>query len=847
MKTLKLPDRQITVVLHQQHWLYVYSEDTRQHIFSFVETVSDFTLEAAPNCCHWLLWVISISGHLYRIFEQTISESVTETVAVKEVNDSIFDALLPKSSDLNFQQNTEPTSFIRPQDSLLQLVPDSTALCVFIDLIIVSSITKDVCTVNVYQKEDIASVSERKASAALIVPCLTKCIPLQIYDSQSCDKHMNLYLVTSSSNSSIPCSQTIQLPLLVFTSLFGAEASLLHSAVILLTMPSGFVYYFSLKQWKPQQNSMDCPLSVLCNLNAPIVKVCLIYLRRQSTSDLPTETMPNSQSPAASTSVSQNLPCLLLAAKNGKCFLFSPPSNFKNQLKVLETIHLEDSPISDCCLGIKPYQLVYATRKKVIQLDLNYNEGISQTTKHIASLSAISTLAVLQLKDDNKLLCLSNHGQFYSLSVSEEGLNMNAQLKQEENSVSQLLSQVENINKNIKRASGILDAQSHVISQFVTGSHLTRGQFVSSNIQCKLTVFKDIYGKTILQCAITNRKLTFTSDWSFLVEAVPSRKYQESNHTTCHSLVKTLSLANGLKPEESALIDIIPNIMAPSDTRIRVSVWLVFNLPFCEFYLDSPNDISRYLETQLSKGMAIPVFKGNTDFLSFVLPLEREESKIHSISSIKSPSLTKKVQTIACDKPIYATVSDPQKDLVMESEQLFTHAIDIPASLKNSIFDHNCTDSTHQSCLLNDLLTKMEVMSCDVTDSSVTLNSTDCGQLIIAVHQKDHVKYILEIQASSQGVVAETVHAILLRLMKLLSDKPTVTLDCSKFGQEMEIITEEVKSIQEDLNSTEMVDSKIMTRVLLAYLKSRNLDFIITSDLTEEKTTNMKNERRKKR
>ncbi|GAB1610883.1 uncharacterized protein LOC115215765 [Argonauta hians] len=834
MKSLNLPHTQITVALNRPHWLYVYYGATRHHIFSFEESIADFSLEASFDCSDWLLWVISISGHLYRLSEQTISKTQKSSIKAgpcEKTNDFIFDELLTNSSELNFHQNTEPTTLIRSCDSLIQFLPCCTALCVYSDIIAVSSVASNVCTLNLYQKNGITAISEKPASSSRNVPCWSRPIPISSLDSPSFEEFMNLYLI-STNPPSVHSSQTIQVSSVVFSSLFGAEANLLDSAVMLLTLPSGLVYHFPLKIWKSQPYSMDFTLPILCHLNAPVINVCFIHLQKQSNCDI-TQTEPvfNSQLTEASGEF-QLVPCLLLSAKNGKCHLFSSPNNFGSQLQVLETVNLEESPVFGCCVGVKPYQLVYTTDTKVIQLNLVLTESIELNNKHASPLSGVSHVALLRTKDDNKLLCMSAGGQLSHICLSDEGFDAKTKVSQEEKSISQLLSQVEQINGKIKSSSEILEAQSHVISQLVMGSHVSWNQSVSDNLQCQLGVIKLSNGETSLQCVLTNKRLSFSSDWSILVQTTTSRKSQHDNHTsTYHTSFKTLSLVNGLKPEESASVDIMLNIKTPLDTRIQISAWLVFHLQ--SYDLDCHNDISDNLKILLSQGLAIPIYKSNTDFLSFILPTENSATKIHSISNINPPSLATNVKKLACDKPIFASFSDLHKDHFTEAQPALSFKINIPAILQNVSHQHICSDSSHQSCLLKSLLSKMEVISSDEirSETLMSLRSADCGPLAVSVRQQGVTKYNLDVQSARQGVLVEAVQAILYRLQKMLPDKPAVMLDCSQFLHEIQMIMEEVKSLLEAVNRTERVSDQMLPQVLHTYLKFRHLSFIITSHL----------------
>lgn len=334
--------------------------------------------------------------------------------------------------------------------------------------------------------------------------------------------------------------------------------------------------------------------------------------------------------------------------------------------------------------------------------------------------------------------------------------------------------------------------------------------------------------------------MILSSDWSVLVETHRIRpRFEEESEKQFN--FKSVHLSQGLQPGESVTVEIIQDFFNPSDTRVLINAWLVLNFHLQDLDLYSSSLCFEKLKSLEDQGIIVHIFESRTDFLDFCVLKESKTSQVGKhCKNKRSNSMSLVIDSIARKRPVFSAFEDIPM-LVSESlPEKLAYKILIPDSLSAFLFDHTCTDSTHRSCLLKDLLKNlkfsnhgMEISGASATASSVMLDTTDWGQVTVGIQNgTSSSQYFMEIHAETRSSLVETVLALMQRIKCLLPSGLAKTLDVSNFISEIQKAKENLRSIREDLKNTQNVNSEEVTNRLLFFLLDvYNIDYQLSCQL----------------
>ena len=303
------------------------------------------------------------------------------------VKDAIFEELIQDISDISFIPSTESSSHISSKDAVFKVGSKAAAVCAHTDILAIATIKKRTCILNIYVKKNLISNDGPKE------PCFSSnlCLPNSDFEDVS------LYIIASLANTCFSGSGNLCLEPLVFNSLFGTQTSILGSAVILLTLSDGYVYYLPLKRWLPLSPQNDGDFSILCDLNSPIAQIFVVDIESLGGED-PTDQLNLSQLLTSFKESVSRFPGLLVCACSGQCCLFSAPNYFKTNFQVTQKTILKDGPIFACCSGDLPQQFFYSTGKNIVTVELSFGDRLEVSEQVCAKLAGIKNMASISEK-----------------------------------------------------------------------------------------------------------------------------------------------------------------------------------------------------------------------------------------------------------------------------------------------------------------------------------------------------------------------------------------------------------------------------------------------------------------
>ncbi|CAL1548765.1 unnamed protein product [Lymnaea stagnalis] len=656
-------------------------------IFEAPCLVTAVALSTERNNVSTCAYITTINNKLWRVQIVTDSQkSISKTKEVKKQDeapskanemevDDIFGELLsePKSkkAKMNDSSNTNlhysvhsNTRNIAIKDENLIFESESSILDLNAFNDVLTLIIRDADTIRLLllKLENKVDVKQKGRQMVQILQDVPTGLKADIFPENILKKKKILYIVTQQdleSTTSAPLSQTsstpdlMSVPKTLFISLFGREACILNSPVLLLCCNNGLVYSYALKSTKSCSQSR---LAITCQLNSDIVGVFSVSVTwPESSTDL------NQDVVSALASALQNFEPqhrnikdsgrgLLFCSASGECCLCLPP-NRNSQAPFILMFSIAQPTVS--CL-VHDNLLIYSTGKCVeaCEVKLTNEQGrgsvsVKPVFRTLLKCAKILKLIAYDRKDPNGEFITGITSNFEATQIpvctSDSVLHTDGS---NTDSFSGILKSIDACSEKLRAAkekSERLDAfmlQMNIFTslQLATevAKHLQPGTvdfstFISpaaSMIECRCSVssFKNGYlQEWQLKVELENKStVCVSSDWSVVI----TLKDIQSN---CHAQTgsnrltrtNTFPLAKGLR-SKSHLVFHIPLksiIRGHTNPAFQVSVSLVLN--FGNKIITECVSVSGEM---FQKCHIVELHSNNFDVLNFLHKMNDEEN-----------------------------------------------------------------------------------------------------------------------------------------------------------------------------------------------------------------------------
>ncbi|KAK6987299.1 hypothetical protein BgiMline_016988 [Biomphalaria glabrata] len=433
----------------------------------------------------------------------------------------------------------------------------------------------------------------------------------------------------------------VHLPKVMFISLFGREASVFNSPVLLVCLNSGKVMSHVIGHNKHQSSSPRLP--VICQLNSDIVTVCQVFVKWPEEQNGQTQDIISALSSAlqaknprlnkdsekeAGTEVG-----FLIISVTGECCLIVSQGQETSSPSVL--LFSLPSEVQSCI--VQGRQLVYSTQNsvEVCELKLRQVPGHCQLSvvpenktllRKVKISNLVSCLSDGHKNEDDTVVAVTNDLKVLEISIRSEEPNIS--LEASSLSFSDILHNIgqctEKI-KEIKTKSSSLDSflvQMNILASLKQGhedlcsKQQTRQAEPIISCSCDIVSTTDGYSRQwALNIGLLNQSsVALSSDWSLtvLVCSLDPVKHQQEHISKVH----TFSLSKGL-PSKSRLEFHVPVntfVLGKTCPKLLVTLSLVLHFKNLNFLPDS-------FKNQCQKGICAFLTSKTLDILNFVYQL----------------------------------------------------------------------------------------------------------------------------------------------------------------------------------------------------------------------------------
>ncbi|XP_076317402.1 Fanconi anemia core complex-associated protein 100-like isoform X5 [Tachypleus tridentatus] len=335
----------------------------------------------------------------------------------------------------------------------------------------------------------------------------------------------------------------------LYSALFGPDAGLLGSSVILIGLPDGRVISWVMTDGeRVRQEEMN--INLVCDLEQPVVGIFLTSL-------------VNNDAPKPGD-------CLLIVGKHGKVVLVHV---YGSGSESFSFIHIP-SPVSSKALQIKGNIILHAADKQVWISELKTTDCVEVTTCK-TSISGVHVLKLTELNAQSAIVwCLLEHGSLVLMKWSDLLVSRKSQSSEVGLSFEKALHSIHECSQNMQDVQLKLKWQEQLLTQLgIAAALLFSGSKNETFPSCTCTVemssiYSDVY---VLQVQFDNiEALGLKKDWWYFVVNV-----QEKYSSSGKSLVKSIPCRNGIETVQLSL-RIHPSEVSSFHLPLLVSCGLQF-------------------------------------------------------------------------------------------------------------------------------------------------------------------------------------------------------------------------------------------------------------------------------
>ncbi|XP_005097166.1 uncharacterized protein LOC101849840 [Aplysia californica] len=580
----------------------------------------------------------------------------------------------------------------------------------------------------------------------------------------------------------------------LFTSLFGTEATILKSPVLMLSTANGFVFSYPIKL--SYEASLDTRL-VTCQLDHRITSIVLLkvthgppaHSEENSAAILALENALLSVSPEGQ--YGEDSEALCVCSESGNCCLFLPSSHAAQSPAMLR--FSTTSPIN-CCVFKEPY-LVYSTGHSIEACKLTVQRQPGKATDTV--LSVATTLsrksAIVQLVPGSlhsmgsasKVTGITGNLDVVSISVEEQDA---AQSQSVTGDVS-LRSVMEKIKESSvevsEKKSQMKEYDSYIQQLNIFASLLMlwekRKKKHSSSTDdliactCRIISQQDGYSrKWFIEVKLkTNKKCSFSSDW--LITVSVDTFTMTAKHKLC---TFSYPLVKGLDTSSSMVLSI------PLENALEAMPWgqselsVIFTLKSAEFMLTTN------CFDQNVKGLKVEVHREVVDAFHFLSRLDIDSS---SSNSPGHQSLWLHEELIALSQSRERHGEQSRRLVSTGTSPTVEAAVLIPDIRDLALKDEEAQRSEPVDILKlilhNSNMSAESVMSpsCQLEGPDgvqVTISVDHCGDMPTATCSvQEKVKFVVTLRSSDAILVAQLRNALVRRVKSLMEQKDDASLE----------------------------------------------------------------------
>ncbi|XP_041460459.1 uncharacterized protein LOC121411696 [Lytechinus variegatus] len=553
----------------------------------------------------------------------------------------------------------------------------------------------------------------------------------------------------------------------LFNAMWGSEANLVDSPVIVITLPDGCVYSITLKSFLSTSFSSAKSIRLLCRSLEPVIQVCITSYSIQSNL------------------AGSSLNCLVLIGAGGQLMTFYEDPSDSNSTEI-SRLHTS-SPIAAAL--VTKDTLICASNFDLKFITFHLRDTVLQMSMSSCSMPGIASVALLKgTSSSYKFLAIKKNGTVLQLLLPSEhtadsdqaGISSTAARQR----VHEALRNMREVSSKMAALTRLGSRQRAVLEELSSAHHIVcqtweaSGAFeLETRVEC---FFENGQKSTKVFCKVTNcTSWTISHGWTLIGTLLSDCQERSKVNRTKYHRTRSTPLV-GFAPKTAVMLSFVLDESGCAESwPLTVQCSLCFDLSALLEDIPVKEDLGKTVESSVAldgevKGAVFPIGSSEVDILDSLQErvrcstgLERRNQRHDWTKAILSRS---------------SESSNPHRQVSAASQsQMASATIRLDRNLLSR--PSNVADSSR-------VLTEQVLQWLLPTNQSVVIKDscieavTPCGCLVSIQALEQNGEVSLQITSSDEEITRALIEAIHRRIKNSKLVSAEFRVDCEKMKKE---------------------------------------------------------------